>query len=130
MVIFFRSFPGNIFTEKAKLEMGLIDLATKRYESADMFFKSLAETRNDETGAKSQFYYGLSLFEQDKYNDAISAFVRVRTVFSAYDEWVTRSFLKLGDIYITLNDLEKAKEMFRSVASKHKGDELWPGSSK
>jgi len=117
-----QNFPGNVFTEKAKLEMGLIDLAIKRYESADLFFKNLSETRNDETGAKAQFYYGLSLVEQEKFNDAISALVRVKTVFSVYDEWVARSFLKLGDIYIELNDFNKAKEMYRSVIAKHKGD--------
>lgn len=117
-----QNYPGNIFTEKAKLEMGLIDLAAGRSDQADIFFKNLSETRSDELGAKGQFYYGVSLAEQQKLKDAVSALVRVKTVYGNFDEWVTRSNLKLGDIYIQLNDINKAREMFKSVIAKHSGD--------
>ena len=64
------------------------------------------------------------IFEQDKITDAISAFVRVRTIFSAYDEWLTRAFLRLGDCYVKLKDNRQAKEMYRTVISKHRGDKF------
>ena len=70
----------------------------------------------------SQYYYGLSLFDQQNYNDAISAFVRVRTVFSLYDEWLTKSYMALGDCYVKLDDKRKAEEIYRVVISKHKND--------
>ena len=62
--------------------------------------------------------------EQDKIVDAISAFVRVRSVFSGYDEWYTKSLLKLGDCYTKLNDKAKAKEMYQAVVKRHPQDEL------
>lgn len=115
-------YDGTIFAANSKFELGLLELARKNYETADMLFRELAENRIDDIGAKAQYHYGLSLFEQNKIDDAITAFVRVRFVFSAYDEWLTRSFLKLGECYEKKNDPQKAKEMYRTVLNRHKGD--------
>jgi TolA-binding protein len=104
--------------------MGLIDLATQRYDTANKHFLEVAEKRADDLGAKSQYYYGLSLYDQNKITEAISALVRVRTVYSLYDEWLSRSYLLLGDCYVKLNDNRKADEMYRVVVAKHKGDAL------
>jgi len=112
----------TIFADKSKFESGLIDLAAGRYENSDNNFLELAEKRNDELGAKAQYYYGLSFYEQGKYTEAISALVRVRTVFSAYDEWLTKSYMALGDCYVKLGDNRKAEEMYLIVISDHKND--------
>lgn len=118
------NYPSSIFADKAKFELGLIELAAKRYQNATEYFQDLATKRTDDLGAKAQYYLGEVLFEQGKITDAISAYVRVRTVFSAYDEWLTKAFLKLGDCYLKLKDPRQAKEMYRTVISKHKGDEF------
>ncbi|MGB5896508.1 MAG: tetratricopeptide repeat protein [Ignavibacteriaceae bacterium] len=112
----------TIFADKSKFESGLIDLAAGRYDNSDSNFLELAEKRNDELGAKAQYYYGLSLYEQSKYTEAISALVRVRTVFSMYDEWLTKSYMALGDCYVKLGDNRKAEEMYLRVISDHKND--------
>jgi TolA-binding protein len=112
----------TIFADKSKFEMGMIDLAVGRYENSDKYFLEISENRNDDLGAKAQYYYGQSLYEQDKITDAISALVRVRTVFSNYDEWLTKSYILLGDCYVKLNDNRKAEEMYRTVISKHRND--------
>jgi TolA-binding protein len=116
-------YPGSLFADKAKLELGIIEMAAGRYDNADSYFSGLAQTRTDELGAKGQYYLGLSLFEQDKITEAITAFVRVRTIFSAYDEWLTKSYLKLGECYTKIKDEVKAKEIYRAVLSRHKGDD-------
>ncbi|MCW8803215.1 MAG: tetratricopeptide repeat protein, partial [Ignavibacteriaceae bacterium] len=114
----------NIFADQARFEMGLIDIATGRYDIANKNFLDVAEKRTDELGARSQYYYGLSLFDQGKYSEAISALVRVRTVYSQYEPWLSRSYLLLGDCYLKLNDKRQAEEMYRVVVTKHKGNEL------
>ncbi len=116
-------YPASIFADKSKFELGLIELAADHYDNADSYFQNLAETRSDELGAKAQYYYGLSLFEQDKITDAITAFVRVRTIFSGYDEWLTKSYIKLGECYTKIKDYKNAKDIYRAVLSKHKGDD-------
>lgn len=112
----------TIFADKSKFESGLIDLAAGRYDNSDSNFLELAEKRNDELGAKAQYYYGLSLYEQGKYTEAISTLVRVRTVFSNYDEWLTKSYMALGDCYVKLGDNREAEEMYLRVISDHKND--------
>jgi TolA-binding protein len=115
---------GSIFAEKAKFEMGLLELAAGNFENADFYFKNLSETKSDDLGAKSQYYYGLSLFEQEKFDEAVVALERVRLVFSAFDEWLTKSYLKLGECYTKLEEFDKAKEMYRAVLTKHRGNEF------
>jgi len=114
----------TVFADRSKYEIGLIEYSAKRYENAIVYFRSLAESRTDELGAKAQYYAGMSLFEQGKTSEAISAFVRVRTVYSYYDEWLSRSTLMLGDCYSKLKDFGKAKQFYRDVISKHRGDEI------
>lgn len=114
-------YPQTIFADKSKFEMAVIEMAAGRYKNADNYFTELAEKRTDDVGAKAQYYYGLSLFEQGKFNEAITALVRVRTVFSRYDEWLTKSYLLLGDTYVKLNDKRNAAEMYRAVVAKHGG---------
>jgi len=114
-------YPESIFADKSKFEIALIEIAAGRYSEADNYLSSLAEKRTDDIGAKAQYYYGLSLFDQAKYDDAITALVRVRTFFSRYDEWLTKSYLLLGDCYVKLNDKRNAAEMYRAVLAKHSG---------
>jgi TolA-binding protein len=116
--------PETLFADKAKIEMGLIDLAAGRYDVAEKNFLEVAQKRTDELGASSQYYYGLSLYDQDKTTDAISALVRIRTVYSIYDEWMVKSYLLLGDCYVKLGDNRKAEEMYRAVIANHKTDQF------
>jgi predicted negative regulator of RcsB-dependent stress response len=50
--------------------------------------------------------------------------VRVITVYSQYEPWISKSYLLLGDCYVELNDKRQAEEMYRVVVAKHKSDEL------
>jgi TolA-binding protein len=84
----------------------------------------ITEKRTDDLGARAQYYYGLSLFEQNKYTESISALVRIRTVYSNYEEWLSRAYLLMGDCYSKLDDKRKAEEMYRAVIAKNKSGEL------
>ncbi|MEO8233386.1 MAG: tetratricopeptide repeat protein, partial [Ignavibacteriota bacterium] len=113
--------PGTVFGDKSKFELALIDIAAKRFTNADEYLTALSENRSDELGAKSQYYLGQSLYDQGKYKDAITSLVRVRTVYSRYEEWLMRSYLLLGDCYVKLNDKRNAAEMYRAVVTKYSG---------
>ena len=113
---------GTIFADKAKLEVGVISYDQKNYENAMACFRNLSENRSDDLGAKAQFFLGVSLLETKKYTDAIAALVRVSTIFPSFDEWVARSYLKLGECYEKLKDYPKAKDMYKIVINSHRGD--------
>jgi TolA-binding protein len=115
---------ATIFAANSKFEIALIELARKNYETSDMLLRELSENRNDDLGAKAQYYYGQSLFERDKIDEAIASLVRVKFNFSAYDEWLTRSYLKLGECYEKKNEFNKAKELYKMVLTSHQRDEF------
>ncbi len=113
--------PETIFGDKSKFELALINIAAKRYANADEYLTALSENRSDELGAKSQYYLGQSSYDQGKYKDAITSLVRVRTVYSRYEEWLMKSYILLGDCYVKLNDKRNAAEMYRAVVTKYSG---------
>ncbi len=117
-------YDGSIFASKSKLKLGLMELERKSYDNAEMLFKEVSENNLDDIGAEAGYYYGLCLFEQGKISDAISAFVRIRSIFSIYDEWYTKSLLRLGDCYGGLGDKTKAREMYKAVVQRHQRDDL------
>ncbi|MGE5458117.1 MAG: tetratricopeptide repeat protein, partial [Methanococcaceae archaeon] len=115
-------YNSSVFAANAKFEIGLIELARNNFQTCDMLFKELSESRTDELGAKAQYYLGESLFRQNKISDAITALVRVKFAFGNYELWLTESYLKLGECYAKIDETEKAKEMYRIVIQHHKGD--------
>lgn len=117
-------YESSIFASKSKIEVGKFEIETGNPARAEEIFGEITLLRSDDIGAEAQYYLGVSLLEQKKIDEAISAFVRVRTVYARYDEWYSRSLLKLGDCYIERKEKLKAKEMFRAVAEKHKDDEI------
>ena len=116
------TYGGTVFAAKSKLELGIMQMVAKQYGAAESYFGDLAANRTDDIGAKAQYYLGVSAFDQGNYTEAITALVRVRTIFPSYEEWVVKSYMKMGECYLKLKDNKKAKEMYRIVYTKHRGD--------
>lgn len=112
-------YEGTIFAVKAKVELGKVQIENANYSKAQEYLREISEKRLDDVGAQAQYYLGVSLYNQGNYDDAVTAFVRTRSIFSGYDEWHTKSLLMLGECFIKLNDKARAKEMFRSVLNRH-----------
>ncbi len=122
--------PESIFADKAKLELGILEFSRKSYEVAEDVFREISNRRTDEIGVKSQFLLGEVLFEENRNSEAISAFVRLQTVFPKEKDWVAKSQLKLGDIYLKMKDKKKAKEMYQIVYNSNKNNEFGNEASK
>ena len=116
-------YDKTLFSDKAKIEIGILEIENNRASNSEQLFIEVAENRSDDIGAKAQYYLGVARYEQKKYDGAISALVRVRTVFATYDEWFTKSLLKLGDSYHKLKDKANARKMYKAVIKKHPRDE-------
>jgi TolA-binding protein len=117
------NYEGSLFVAKAKVELGIIELQRNNFDKAQSYLKEVGETRLDDIGAQAQYLYGLSLFNQNRMDEAITALVRVRSVFVAFDEWYTKSLLKLGDCYVKMKDNKQARELYKAVLSRHQNDE-------
>ncbi len=115
-------YPETIFAVKARLELATFELARGNYETAEEIFAEIGKNRKDDIGAQAQYFYGESLFERQKYSEAISAFIRVVNVFGQYEEWKTKANLKIGDCYAKMKNYKKAKEFYRKVYKAHRRD--------
>ncbi|MBI2418499.1 MAG: tetratricopeptide repeat protein [Ignavibacteriales bacterium] len=115
-------YDGTVFADKARLELGLIELKAKRFTNASKYLTALHSKRTDDLGAAAQFYAGQMLIDQGKHSEAVTAFVRILNSYPNYEEWVTRSYLKLAGCYESMKDKKKAKEMYKLVLDKHKDD--------
>ncbi len=111
------TYSKSVFADKAKLELGLLELVRDNYTNALELFKYISENRTDEIAAKAQYYYGLTQMESGNYTDAVSAFIRVNNLHSMYREWNVLAFLKTGDCYVKLKDKSKAREFYNAVIS-------------
>jgi TolA-binding protein len=116
-------YEGSIFADKARLDLGTVEMNAKRYNNAIKYFQNLAGKRTDDLGAAAQYNLGILYQALGKNSDAITAFVRVLNSFSAHDEWVTKANLRLGDTYAKMKDNRRAKDMYRAVLDKHPDDD-------
>ena len=87
-------------------------------------FNDVVNNRKDDLAAKAQYFIGLNYYEQDRMPETITELIKVRSLYSAYDEWYSRALMLLGDSYVKINDKENAAEMYKAVLKRHRNDEL------
>ncbi len=116
------NYPKTIFADKAKLELGILELSRNSFSSAESVFAEIGKRRTDDVGAKAQYLYGETLFTEGKFNDAVSAYVRVKTVFGSYKDWVAKSELRIADAYVKMHNKRKAKQLYKNIYRKHRYD--------
>ncbi|HSC52414.1 MAG TPA: tetratricopeptide repeat protein [Phnomibacter sp.] len=80
------------------------------------YFKTVATLSKAEFGAEARYNIALCLYEQAKYADAEKSAFEVIQKSGSYANWVERSYLLLGDIYLKQQDFFNAKATYKSVA--------------
>lgn len=102
---------------KASLYLGKAAMAKGDYETAKDEFLNTLNTARDEYGAEAKYRIGeiFSVTKQYKQsNEALTA-ISNSPEFSAYDEWVGKSFLLLADNYLAAGDVFNAKATLESL---------------
>ena len=113
---------ASLFYHKAELELGLLELARGNFENAFELFDDVSKNRNDDIAAQALYFKGVAQFDQENYNEAIETLIRVRSLYASYDEWYSKSLMKLGDTYTEIGDKKSASEMYKGVLKKHPRD--------
>ena len=115
---------GSLFSHKAEIELAVLELERSNYESSLYLLKDVVNNRKDDIAAKAQYFIGANYFEQKKLPEAITELIKVRSMYSAYDEWYTKSLLLLGDCYVNIDDKPNASEMYKSVLKRHRNNAI------
>jgi TolA-binding protein len=119
-----KKYPESIFADRSKVHLARIYRSEGSSSEALALLNQVATGRTDELGAEAQFEVGVSKQLSGEYEDAISAFLRVKYVFPSAEQWIARSYLRLGECYKATKQIAKAKSAFEIVLKSHQNDEF------
>lgn len=84
-------------------------------DDAIIYYKAVAALNKASYGTESRYEIAHCLFIQDKFKEAEKAAFEVVNKGGSYPEWITRSYILLGDVYFKQNDYFNAKATYQSV---------------
>ncbi|MBS1669369.1 MAG: tetratricopeptide repeat protein [Bacteroidetes bacterium] len=102
----------------------------KSYQSSNQcatalqYFRTAASLSKAAYGAEARYEIANCLFQQDQLKDAEKAAFEVINKSGSYEEWVTKAYLLLGDIYTKEKDYFNAKATFKSIIENAKIEDL------
>ncbi len=102
-------------TNKAQLYLGKAAYAEGDFNNAIDEFLTTLNTSKDAYGAESQYMIGLIFHQQKQYRQSNNTLFEVNENFSAYSEWLGKTFLLMADNYVALEELFQAKATLNSV---------------
>ena len=109
---------GNInagAVNKASLYLGKTAMARGDYETAKDEFLNTLNSAQDEHGAEAKYLMGEIFYLNRDYKQCYETLVALNRDFSAYTEWVGKSFLLLVDNYIAQGETFQARGTLKSL---------------
>jgi tetratricopeptide (TPR) repeat protein len=100
----------------ANLVLGKSLQANNQCDDAIKAFKQVAAVNKSEWGAEARYETANCYYTLNQLNTAEKEALDVIKVTSAYDYWVTKAYILLGDIYLKEKDYFNAKATYKSVA--------------
>jgi tetratricopeptide (TPR) repeat protein len=108
----------------ANMAIGKSFEAGNQCESALQYFRVAAGLTKSAYGAEARYEIAHCLYAGNQLKDAEKAAFEVINKSGSYEEWVTKAYLLLGDIYFAEKDLFNAKATYKSVAENAKIEDL------
>ncbi|HEX5170614.1 MAG TPA: tetratricopeptide repeat protein [Cyclobacteriaceae bacterium] len=100
---------------KATLYLGKAAMSKGDFETAQDEFINTLNTARDEYGAEAKYHLAEIFYQKKDYKQCYETCVSLNNDFSAYDEWVGKSFLLLADNFIAMGDVFQAKATLQSL---------------
>ncbi len=117
---------GNGTDDKliANMILGKAYLADGKCEDALPYFKMVASLSRAAYGAEAQYQVAACQLGNNQLKAAEKSAFEVIHKSGSYEEWVTRSYLLLGDIYVKEKDYFNARATFQSLVENAKKEEV------
>jgi len=112
---------GNINAgaqNKASLYLGKTAMARGDFDGAKDEFLNTLNSARDEYGAEAKYLLGQIFHTQKEYKQCYETLISLNNDFSAYEEWVGKSFLLLADNYAVQDDVFQARATLQSLIDK------------
>jgi len=122
-------YPGTVQADKARVGLATISLASHDFSAVQSLARQVATSRTDQVGAEAQCLIGEAYLQSRDWQNAVTAFLRVRYVFPSYEDWAAKAFLGLGQAYERLGNRLKAKEAYQNALKLQKEGEVASAAS-
>ncbi len=108
----------------AGMVMGKSAQESNQCAEAITHYRNVAALSKAAYGAEARYRIAECYLRENKLSDAEKAAFEVINKAGSYEEWVTRSYLLLGDVYFKQKDLFNAKATYQSVVDNAKIESL------
>jgi TolA-binding protein len=108
----------------ANMAIGRSAQADGQYDVAINSFKQVVTVNKAALAAEARYEIANSWFLVNRLNDAEKAAFEVINKSGSYDWWVTKSYILLGDIFLSQKDYFNAKATFQSIVDNTLNAEL------
>ncbi|SRR5579871_359453 len=98
--------------------------ANNQCETALEYFRTAASLSKAAFGAEARYEIASCLYQQNSLKDAEKAAFEVINKSGSYENWVTKAYLLLGDIYFKEKDFFNAKATYQSIIDNAKAEDL------
>ena len=99
----------------AQLGLGRIALKQQRYDEATEIFQQISDNNTTQVGARAQYLLGLTYQRQGQCNKALEAYSRVKILYEAYVDWVSRALVNSAECYLELGNKSEAQNTLNEV---------------
>lgn len=108
----------------ANLSLARSYQANAQYSEAITAYRNVASLSKAAYGAEARYEIANCFFIQNRLGDAEKAAFEVINKAGSYEEWVTKAYILLGDVYFKQKDYFNAKATFQSVIENAKMESL------
>jgi len=108
-------YPMTVEADKARNALTRMSIGAKQYPAAQELAQQVATSRTDEIGAEAQYLSGLAYEQNAEWQQAVTAYLRLRYVFPSHERWVAKAYVGLGHSYEQVQDVAKAREAYQQV---------------
>ncbi len=107
-------FPQDVVRFEGYLRLGLLYLEQKRFSEAISAFSMSVQSPEERISALAQFKLGEAYLDQGNRESAILHFSKVVYLYPHQNELMEESLLKLGDLYLRINDISRQSGPIRN----------------
>jgi tetratricopeptide (TPR) repeat protein len=97
---------------------------SKEYDQAITAYRTVSSLSKSAYGAEAKYEIAACFLAQNRLKDAEKAAFEVINKAGSYEEWVTKAYILLGDVYFNEKDYFNAKATYQSVVDNAKVETL------
>jgi TolA-binding protein len=116
---FLQKYPKHALSYRAHFCVGWALENQKKYDAARGAYQQVIDESNGETAARAQFQIGEAFLAEQKFDQAIPAFLAVEDVY-AYPKWSARALLEAGRTFEQLKQMDQARAQYNQLTTKYK----------